>query len=732
MAIVPGSNINDLICNKLIPNPYIDDNISTLKWVEDSTFTYLTVFNLQVRNEFNYEILFEGLDTYAEVYINNQLILKSNNMFVAYQKEITKLLRDGTNLLKIVFKSTVEIGKLKALKDAIKYPADNEDGEIKVSPFVRKAAFQFGWDINPRLISCGIWRPIKIISTKKDEINKPKPNDLNLIAEPFYNLHQEPDEIGKSFIFYTNQKKEEKIFMQGANYVPYNMYPLPLKNYKRVAHIQVNQGLPNRNEYYQQLFSELKNYGCNMLRVWGGGWYEDDYFYELADSLHIAIWQDFMFANTMYPNDEEWLNNVKQEVKYNIERLSKHPSIVLWSGNNEIDVAWKNWGWQKKYNYSIEDSVKLINSYKILFEQIIPDEIKKIKTKVSYIPSSPISNWGKTEDFNTGDNHYWGIWHGEAALEDFYTHIPRFSSEYGMPSIGVSASLNYYNSKNNKTQNQNNLILRRMKSYKGIKLLKKYITDDIPLPKSDSNLSYASRYIQYKALNMAYNAHLYHFPFCAGSLFWQFNESWPGITWAVIDFMGSRKVPPYFEKAIVTLNENGKLKLKKNVQLNQTFFADEIEISLKDFLGATIKKQSIKCSNKELLDGIEINPIIYFDSLALKSGFLKITLIDTNNKNAKPIFDTLILLKKEKEIKLLKPLFSFAKIDNHHLKITANTLVIGLEIECLNNNSVKFNHNFFNLESGIEKLISFEGDLSEKDIKELKLTSIYDLQTKEK
>jgi beta-mannosidase len=182
MAIVPGSNINDLVCNQLIANPYINNNISQLKWIEDSSFTYVTTFDLLVRNQFNYEMIFEGLDTYAEVYLNNQLVLKGNNMFVGYQIDISKLLRDGTNLLKIVFKSAVEIGTKKASQNKIKYPADNEEAAIKASPFIRKAAFQFGWDINPRLVSCGIWRPIKIISSEKNIAVVENKNVLNLTA----------------------------------------------------------------------------------------------------------------------------------------------------------------------------------------------------------------------------------------------------------------------------------------------------------------------------------------------------------------------------------------------------------------------------------------------------------------------------------------------------------------------------------------------------------------------
>jgi beta-mannosidase len=725
MAIVPGSNINDLVCNQLIANPYKEGNIENIKWVEDSIFTYVTTFDINVDATFQYQILCEGLDTYADVYLNNQLVIKGSNMFVSYESDISQLLRNGTNILKIIFRSAVQNGHQKASLNSIKYPADNEEGETKVSPFVRKAAFQFGWDINPRLISCGIWRPIKIISMpKQKDVNVE--NKLSKIKpQPFYQLKRKKDEEGESFAFYTIEKKPVQTFMYGANYVPYNMYPLPLKNYKRVAHIQKNQGLPNRYEYYHQLFAELKSYGCNMLRIWGGGWYEDDYFYSLADSMNIAIWQDFMFANTMYPGDVDWVNHVKLEVQQQINKLSKHPCIVLWSGNNEIDVAWKNWGWQKKYHYNKYDSIKLINDYHMLFDSIIPNEIKRQNCKVPYIPSSPISNWGKPEDFKTGDNHYWGIWHGEAPLEDFNTHVPRFASEFGMPSLGTRLSVFKYNS-------SNQFLYKRMKSYKGMKLLNNYISHDLPTPTDESELSYASRYLQYKALKMAYNAHLYNFPYCSGSLFWQFNESWPGITWAVIDFTGARKIPPYQSKFAVIFDENGVIKLRNTAYKTEFNHIELAEFCLKDLSGETIKKYQLKCNKNDLLKGIEINPYLYFDSLSLKNAYVKLSLKAGLDLKELVMWDTIILLKKEKDYWLTKPDIKLTLIDNHHIKIVSNAFVMGLYLECKENSTIKFNQNFFHLEAGEEKVISLNHQENEIDLSNIFYYSVFDLQPKTK
>lgn len=725
LAIVPGSNINDLVCNKLIDPLYVDDNVKKVSWIEDSIFTYITTFDFTKRAEFNYTILCEGLDTYADVYLNNQLVLKGNNMFVAYEADISGLLRDGTNLIKIVFRSAQEIGKQKAKINSIKFPADNEEGEIKVSPFVRKAAFQFGWDINPRLLSCGIWKPIKIITTEKNKEISPANDKTVSLIKPFYKLKMKEDETGESFAFYTNEKKTLQTFIYGANYVPYNMYPLPIKNYKRAAHIQKNQGLPNRHDYYRNIFKELKAYGCNMLRVWGGGWYEDDYFYELADSMHIAIWQDFMFANTMYPGNEDWINSVKEEVEQQITRIGKHPCVVAWSGNNEIEVAWKNWGWQQKYGYNYSDSLKLVKDYDILFKSIIPKELEHQNSGVSYISSSPISNWGRSEDFKKGDNHYWGIWHGEAPLEDFYTHVPRFASEYGMPSLGVNESIQKYNTVENTVQ-------IRMKSYKGIKLLNQYINKYLPTPTSDIALSYSSRYIQYKSLKMAYNAHSYNYPYCSGSLLWQFNESWPGITWSVIDFDGNRKVPPYTSPVSIIWDNAGTIKMKIRDFKNTFGFIDYVEFNIKNIDGETLRGEKVEISKKRKSDDdIAFN---FMEKLNVKNGaplYLSIHFYKGNKDAEQLVFDTLITLQNEKEYITRKPDIKTSLIDSNHLKISSNELVLGLFLECRKQN-VKFNQNFINIEPGKEKIISFESSGGAIDLSEIKFYSLYDLQKETK
>ena len=163
---------------------------------------------------------------------------------------------------------------------------------------------------------------------------------------------------------------------------------------------------------YAKLIKNAKDAHMNMLRIWGGGSYEDDIFYDLCDENGILVWQDFMFACSLYPGDSAFLQNVEQEARDNIKRLRDHPSLALWCGNNEINELWYNWGYQKKFNYAKVDSLKIWGDYQALFNGLLPDLVNELNPEISYWESSPKIGWGHSESMTEGDSHYWGIWWG--------------------------------------------------------------------------------------------------------------------------------------------------------------------------------------------------------------------------------------------------------------------------------------------------------------------------------
>ncbi|MCA1761222.1 MAG: glycoside hydrolase family 2 protein, partial [Bacteroidales bacterium] len=238
-------------------------------------------------------------------------------------------------------------------------------------------------------------------------------------------LVREKDAAGTSFYFKLNG---HPVFMKGANYIPNDVF-LP-----RVT-----------EENYRKVVETAKISNNNMLRVWGGGVYEEDIFYDLCDEAGILVWQDFMFACAMFPGDEAFLDNVKQEAIDNVKRLRNHPSIGLWCGNNEILVAWKGWSWETAERAKSEENAdKIWKAYEDIFHKVLPEVVAEYDPQKSYWSSSPSSGTGIPADLVNGDEHYWGVWWGKAPFQTYATHLPRFMSEYGFQSFPEIATVRKY------------------------------------------------------------------------------------------------------------------------------------------------------------------------------------------------------------------------------------------------------------------------------------------------
>lgn len=606
-AKVPGVVHLDLLENNLIENPFENNNELNQRWIEEENFQYSTYFILSEDDLIadHIELEFEGLDTYAEVYLNDSLIIESNNMFRSWKSEIKPLLKSDTNCLVVYFTSPINKNENRLKYYPYDLPSGNEGEDIlvKVSPFTRKAAYHFGWDWGPRFVTSGIWKPVHLnfwndaritnvvtrttdlvkgyariqteveiecsthglyeltIGEKRAEIELyPGTNSIfqgfdvenpelwwcngegeaHLYSEKVVlkngsrlldsctnrfgirtiELVQEEDSIGTSFYFLLNGKP---VFMKGANYIPQDIF-LP-----RV-----------KDEQYEALITSAQEAGMNMLRVWGGGVYEKDIFYDLCDEKGILVWQDFMFAGSMYPVDSLFLQNVEKEAEDNLKRLSSHPCIALWCGNNEIDVAWKNWGWQKQYGYSVEDSIELWNGYESLFKELLPKQVKKWSPMTPFVHTSPLRNWGTPENFNHSSMHYWGVWHGKEPFESFEKNVGRFMVEFGFQSFPDIETLARAISEDQLTL-ESDVMRNRQKSYIGNGLITQHIEQYYPSPTSFEEFVELSQEVQAKGLDMAIKAHMKSQPHCMGTLFWQLNDCWPGPSWSVIDYYGRKK-----------------------------------------------------------------------------------------------------------------------------------------------------------------------------------------------
>jgi len=518
-ATVPGTVHTDLMANKIIPDPYYRDNEKKVQWVSQDDWEYKGTFtsdsNLLQKNHI--ELVFEGLDTYADVYLNNHLILQANNMFRTWRIDVKPFLQKQ-NTITVYFKSAERIADSLAKASPLNHPSDNSRN------YVRKAQYHFGWDWGPKFVTCGIWRKITLNSWNEESEHQEAPFQK---TDNHIQLIQEPDSIGQSFYFTVNRKPT---FIKGANWIPADMF-LP-----RITHAK-----------YRELLTTAKEAGINMLRVWGGGIYEDDYFYTLCDSLGIMVWQDFMFACAMYPGDDAFIENVKQEAIDNIKRLRVHPCIAVWCGNNEVDEGWNNWEWKKQFLAKPEDSIKVWNEYKKLFHELLPQLVKELDGR-PYITTSPAVSWTKKESLTAADCHYWGVWWGLEPIETYAQKVPRFMSEYGMQAMPNWETIEKFSVKED-WDTSSDVMKVHQKHPTGYKNLAVYLEQNNLHPKTFQEYVTATQEVQSRALRIAITAHIAAQPNCMGTIFWQFNDCWPVASWSILDYYGGKK------KAFYTVKE---------------------------------------------------------------------------------------------------------------------------------------------------------------------------------
>jgi len=337
-------------------------------------------------------------------------------------------------------------------------------------------------------------------------------------------LVQEPDSIGKSFYLKIN---DVPVFIRGANYVPMDNFP------SRVT-----------DSMYTALIKDVDAANINMLRVWGGGIYENDVFYDLCDEKGIMVWQDFMFANAMYPEDDKFFVSVRDEIIQNIVRLRRHPSIVLWCGNNEIEEGWYNWGWVKDYGYSKEDSSRIFRNYRKIFKELIPYALLRQDTLRPYISTSPMHGWGRDESLKEGDLHYWGVWWGKEPFDMYNKKVGRFVSEYGFQGFPDYTTIEKITPPEELKLNSE-VLKAHQKHPVGFETIDEYMRRDYIVPTDLKSYGYVSQLLQADGLKTAIEAHRLAKPKCMGTMYWQLNDSWPAVSWSTIDYNGKKKASYY-------------------------------------------------------------------------------------------------------------------------------------------------------------------------------------------
>lgn len=337
---------------------------------------------------------------------------------------------------------------------------------------------------------------------------------------------------GTTFRFFLNG---EPLFAKGANYIPCDVF-LP-----RVT-----------RAVYEKTIDDAAAVNMNMLRVWGGGVYEDDLFYELCDERGILVWQDFMFACSIYPAEGAWLENVRLEAEDNIRRLRNHPSIAVWCGNNECNDAWFGWGWNTRYAKQghPEYDRKIDTQFKRQYYEVLPEAVAAFSPGTPYHPSSPWSCCEGPSESSEGDTHFWSVWHSRAPISDYNTTRSRFFSEYGFQSFPEYASVLRFAPEPRDQEIESEVMMAHQRGGDFANMrIRQYLEDEYWPARDFRTFLYMSHVLQGDAIKTAIEAHRRDKPYCWGSLFWQHNDCWPVASWSSRDWYGRWKAQHYFARA---------------------------------------------------------------------------------------------------------------------------------------------------------------------------------------
>jgi len=811
-ATVPGTVHTDLMDNEIIEDPFFRLNERAVQWVDKEDWMYEATFtasDAEVNAE-NQQIVFHGLDTYADVYLNHECILHADNMHRTWRCNVRGIMKEGDNLLEVYFHSPIKIDLPKY--DRYDYtfntgPDQSQNGGIfnkTLSVFARKAGYHYGWDWGPRLVTSGIWRDIdlqtwnglkidnvqyiqkdvntaranlatvvrvlsdndvnnarvtvsangKAVATKTTNLSKglntiaidytmkkPRLWWSNGLGEPYLydfqtsvktsddevvqndeigirslRLIQENDKWGRSLAVELNGKP---VFMKGVDMIPLDNF-LP-----RVTH-----------KKYDSHVLDAKAVNMNMIRVWGGGVYEDDYFYQLCDRNGILVWQDFMFACSTYPADSLFLANIRQEAIDNVERLRNHCSIALWCGNNECQDVY--YGWGGRYNYYKEKGVEELTTkqFKDMYFRVLPEVVSEYGGGISYRPSSPYAFEDTPSDGIHGDAHYWGVWHGRDSIGHYNVEKARFFSEYGFQSFPEFESVKIYAPQERDWAINSEVMMahQRAGSYAN-NLIKEYMDEEFRTPEDFPSFLYVGSILQGDAIKTAIEAHRRDMPHCMGTLVWQHNDCWPVASWAGRDYYGRWKAQQYFSKAAyddilvspVVINDSlsvnivndrreavkGKFTLTAMTLDGKTILSKEFEYTANPLASETIFSEKL-CDFIENIDR-------------------RNTIFHTTYKTGNRMYENVAYPTKQKYMNYSAPDYSVsiaAAGDGYDLTIGSDVFARGvfLSLEGIDN---FFSDNYFDIMPGQSRTIHVTTALAEKDFRnQLKLISMGDIHAR--
>lgn len=741
-------------------------------------------------------IRFDGLDTLSEITINDQLVAKTDNMHRTYEFDIKSFLVVGDNKIKVTLFSPINYitekqkeNKLWGVTDAIEgfthirkgHSMFGWDWGPKIPDlgiwrnvsllawnvgriedvYVSQDHREEGVAVNIRVrleerqeetvnLEVKLTSPTGEVETKKLTTNKIEENVLIDVEnpqlwwpngygdQPLYKIEilisneedqldektlnvglrtikvkHEPDQWGKSFEFEINGLS---IFAMGANYIP-----------------EDNLLARNSSERTERLINDCVEANFNMIRVWGGGIYPEDYFFDLCDRKGLIVWQDFMFACSMYDLNDEFRETVEQEVIDNMKRIRHHASLGIWCGNNEVEEAWVYWGDMP------DDDYKHKADYIKLFEFIIPELAKELDPQTFYWSSSPSSGGGFNEprNPNEGDMHYWDVWHGLKPFTEYQKFHFRFCSEFGFQSFPSMKTIETFT----KPEDRNifsYVMEKHQKNGAANGKILNYLSENFLYPKDFDSLLYASQLLQAEAIKYGVEHWRRNRGRCMGSLYWQLNDCWPVASWSSIDYYGRWKALHYFTKKfyspiLLSLREDG---TDVEIHVTNDSLANvkaRIEWKLRTNTSEVIQEGTVT-PEIESLTAKQCESLSFGDILTgenKRNTYLECTLfIDDEQKSV-----TTMLFTKPKHFDFLNPELSLSVTesnDTYTITVDSNVFAKYVELE-LTSADCKFSDNYFDLSAGNSRLIEVKKQSLSETLnleafkQQLTVRSVYDI-----
>ena len=781
-AQVPGSVYHDLLENGLMEDPFYRDNEMKALALMDNDFVYSRSFTVsgELLNSDAVLLRCEGLDTIATLRINGEVVGLANNMHRIWEFDVKKYLHSGENAISVRFASPTKYIKEQYAKSV----ADGSSDAMVGFPHIRKAHCMFGWDWGPRLPDAGIWRDIMIlgvdvarirdvhvlqqhqenkvtleVNTHVTEITGSAPVSVTVtgpcgktwtaegekavieIEEPRLwwpagfgeqNLYtvsvklgdldawerriglrtmtvtRKQDEWGESFAHCVNGID---IFAMGADYIPEdNLLP------------RVN---PERT---RRLLEDARAANMNCVRIWGGGYYPDDFFYDICDELGLLVWQDFMFACAVYNLTEEFEENITAEFIDNVRRLRHHPSLALWCGNNEMEDFVDKGEWVACHRQKAD--------YIKMYEYIIPKVLKDEDPQAFYWPASPSSggSFDNPQDPNRGDVHYWMVWHGLLPFTDYRNHLFRYVSEFGFQSFPCMETIESFTEPEDRNV-FSYVMEKHQRNASANGRIVSYLSQMYLYPREMSDLVYASQLLQAQAMQYGVEHWRRNRGRCMGAVVWQLNDCWPVASWASIDYYGRWKALHYYEKrffapVLISCHEEGILSQNTNVNaepfaLEKSAHLNVSNETLKDFRGTA--KWSLRRPDASVIEEGEFPvscpalsavwlPKQDFSHYGTHDCYYSYQLLDENGCE---VGQGSVLFCAPKHFKFVDPQLN-AFVDGDEIIVTASAYARSVEI--MAGADVLLEDNYFDMDGGVRRVKILRGEVDSVSVR-----SVYDI-----